>query len=299
MWTQIVGKVRLCKTDWVNHSWHATLYLTSRGLTTTPMLDKTQIFSLDFDFIDHSLKIMSETGLIHSLPLRAESVASFYKRLMSHLNQMGIEVNFSLYPNEVADCIPFPEDETHCSYDPEAAQRFWRALLLVDQTFKKFRSQFIGKCSPVHFFWGSFDLAVTRFSGRKAPEHPGGVPHLPLDVAREAYSHEVSSAGFWPGSDQMPFPIFYSYAYPQPQGFEKAMVQPQQASFHPALKEFVLPYEAVQQAKSPEGMLLEFLQSTYEAAAQLGHWDRNRLEDSPYLKALQAKSADLKRKSAA
>ncbi len=278
MWTQIVGKVRLCLTPWLNHSWHVTLYLTSRGLTTSPIAHGARLFEIEFDFVEHELLIRSSDGELRTIALQPMSVADFYQQVMAALGQMNLEVTISTVPNEVADAIPFPEDRRHAAYDPEYANRFWRVLLQTDRVFKLFRSRFIGKCSPVHFFWGSFDLAVTRFSGRAAPPHPGGVPHLPNEVAREAYSHEVSSLGFWPGNEQMPQAIFYSYAYPAPEGFAQARVEPSAASWNNTLREFVLPYDAMRTASNPDELLLNFAQSTYEAAATLAKWDRLALE---------------------
>ncbi len=281
MWTQIVGKVRLALTPWINHSWHVTLYLTARGLTTSPLAHGRRFFEIDFDFIDHLLIIRpSGPGLARTLNLEAMTVADFYDRLMNALREMDLAVTIAAAPNEVEPAIPFAQDRTHAAYDAAAAHRFWRVLLQTDAVFKKFRARFIGKCSPVHFFWGSFDLAVTRFSGRTAPPHPGGVPHLPDAVAREAYSHEVSSAGFWPGNEAMPEPVFYSYAYPTPEGFAEAAVRPAQAYWSTALREFMLPYDAVRTADNPEATLLDFLQTTYEAAARLGRWDRAALEST-------------------
>ena len=242
MWTQIAGKVRLSLTPWINHSWHVTLYLTSRGLTTSPIAHGPHIFEIDFDFLEHELRILKSDGDGRIIKLRAQSVAVFYRAVMDALAELDLPVKIDPTPNEVTDAIPFDRDETHRSYDPEYANRFWRVLLQADRVFKLFRSRFIGKCSPVHFFWGSFDLALTRFSGRTAPVHPGGVPHLPNAVAREAYSHEVSSCGFWPGNEAMPEPIFYSYAYPAPEGFAAAEVRPERARWNSTLREFVLPY---------------------------------------------------------
>lgn len=277
MWTQIVGKVRLSLTPWINHSWHVTLYVTARGLTTSLIAQGTRNFEMEFDFVQHELLLRSSNakGIV---TLRAISVAKFYGEVMEALRAMGLAVHISASPNEVAEATPFAEDRQHASYDREYANRFWRVLLQSERVFQLFRSRFIGKCSPVHFFWGSFDLAVTRFSGRTAPPHPGGVPHFPDPVAREAYSHEVSSCGFWPGSEGMPEPIFYCYAYPLPEGFAEAKVQPAAASWNAALREFVLPYEAVRTAVDPDEVLLQFLQSTYEAAAALARWDRDALE---------------------
>jgi len=278
MWTQIVGKVRLALTPWINHSWHVTLYVTARGLTTSPIAHDSRCFEIEFDLIGHKLFIRCSDGAQREIPLHPMTVAEFYERVMSALRELELEVKISTAPNEVEDATPFPQDQKHASYDPEYANRFWRVLLQTDRVFKEFRSRFIGKCSPVHFFWGSFDLAVTRFSGRTAPMHPGGVPHLPNAVAQEAYSHEVSSCGFWPGNEAMPEPIFYSYAYPAPGGFAEAKVQPAAANWNTTLREFVLPYDAVRTADLPNETLISFLQSTYEAAATLGEWDRQALE---------------------
>ena len=219
MWTQIVGKIRLALTPWTNHSWHVTLYLTSRGLTTSPIPHGTKTFEIRFDFVDHQLRILTSGGEIRVIKLRPLSVAAFYREVMSALADLEMAVEINTTPNEVDPAVPFEKNETDAAYDPEYTNRFWRVLLQSDRVFKEFRAEFCGKCSPVHFFWGSFDLAVTRFSGRRAPQHPGGVPHLPDAITREAYSHEVSSLGFWPGNEAMPDPIFYSYAYPAPSGF--------------------------------------------------------------------------------
>ena len=278
MWTQIVGKVRLVHTPRLNHSWHVPLYLSARGLSTSPIPYGHRVFELEFDFIDHLLRIQTSDGASRTIELRPRSVKDFYRELMARLSELGFHVRIHATPNEVADAIPFDQDEVHAQYDPQAAHRFWRVLLHADGVMKQFRSGFIGKCSPVHFFWGSFDLAVTRFSGRTAPSHPGGIPNCPDWVTREAYSHEVSSCGFWPGSDAMPEAIFYSYAYPEPAGFAAASVSPAEAAYASQFGEFVLPYDAVRQALSPDAMLLDFFQSTYEAAADLGKWDRAALE---------------------
>ena len=278
LWMQIVGKVRLAQSPWVNHSWHVTLYVTPRGLSTSPVPYGGRTFEIVFDFIAHQLTIESSDGGTARMPLQPQSVAAFYRRLMSELDALGIQVRINRTPNEVAEAIPFDQDETHAAYDREHANRFWRVLVQADRVLKQFRARFIGKCSPVHFFWGAPDLAVTRFSGRTAPEHPGGVPHLPDRVAREAYSHEVSSCGFWWGGGPIPHAAFYAYAYPEPEGFSRAAVQPAAAFYSNDLKEFILPYDAVRQADSPDDTLLQFLQSTYEAAADLAHWDRQALE---------------------
>src|SRR6476619_2258106 len=242
MWTQIVGKIRLTLTPWTNHSWHVTLYVTSRGLTTSPIPYGTWTFEIVFDFIDHELRILKSDGAARVLKLRPQSVAKFYGEVMNALAEMELPVTINVTPNEIQTPIPFDEDEEHRSYDREYANRFWRVLVQSDRVFTKFRSRFCGKCSPVHFFWGSFDLAVTRFSGRTAPPHPGGVPHLPDAVTREAYAQEVCSVGFCPGSGASPTPIYYSYAYPEPQGFAAAKVEPAEASYYSPLHEFILPY---------------------------------------------------------
>ena len=278
MWTQIVGKIRLVHTPWVNHSWHVTLYPTARGLTTSPMPCGKRTFQIDFDFIDHRLLINTSDGTIKMMALRPRSVADFYEELFSILQQLGLAVSIHKTPNEVVDAIPFDQDQVHASYDAEYANRFWRALVQADRVFKKFRAGFIGKCSPVHFFWGSCDLAVTRFSGRTAPEHPGGIPNCPDWVTREAYSHELSSCGFWPGGGALPYPVFYAYAYPEPAGFRSALGRPGSAFYDSTFHEFVLPYEEGRQAASPDAVLLAFLQGSYDAAADLGKWDRSALE---------------------
>jgi hypothetical protein len=283
MWTQIVGKIRLAQTPWVNHSWHTTLYVTSRGLTTSPIPYGKRTFQIDFDFIDHSLLIKESAGRIKNMELRPRAVADFYRELFARLKELDLDVKINTMPNELPNPIRFEDDREHSSYDAEYANRFWRALAQADRVFKQFRARFTGKCSPVHFFWGSFDLAVTRFSGRRAPEHPGGVPHLPDWVAREAYSHEVSSAGFWPGSEQVPYAAFYSYAYPEPEGFSAAAVSPKGATYNTDLREFILPYDEVRKSPSPDETLIEFLQSSYEAAADYGKWDRSALERSDSL----------------
>jgi len=279
MWTQIVGKILLTLTPWTNHSWHVTLYVTSRGLTTSPIPYGASIFEIRFDFIDHELRVLKSDGAIRVLKLGPESVTKFYRDLMNALAEMELPVKINVIPNEIQNPISFDEDEEHRSYDREYANRFWRVLVQSDRVFKEFRARFCGKCSPVHFFWGSFDLAVTRFSGRPAPPHPGGIPHLPDAITREAYSQEVSSLGFWPGNAAAPTPIFYSYAYPEPPGFTEAKVQPATAFYEPAFREFMLPYDAVRTAEKPDEVLLEFAQSTYDAASTLGKWDRAGLQE--------------------
>jgi len=277
-WTQIVGKIRLALMPWINHSWHVALYVTGRGLTTSPIPYGTRSLQIDFDFIDHRLVVASSEGVIRTIALRPVAVADFYALVFTTLRELGLDVRIRPMPNEIPGATPLDTDREHASYDPEYANRFWRVLVQSDRVFTSFRARFLGKCSPIHFFWGSFDMAVTRFSGRRAPEHPGGVPHLPDSVAREAYSHEVSSCGFWPGSGPVPYPAYYSYAYPMPDGFDAARVRPDAAFFSRELGEFVLPYDAVRTASDPDAVLLDFLQDTYEAAADRARWDRAELE---------------------
>ncbi len=278
MWLQIIGKIRLRMSPPINHSWHATLFVTARGLTTSPIPHGTRHFQIDLDFVDHRLIITASDGVTGGFPLAPQTVAAFYGRLMQELKRLGLPVRISARPNEVVDAIPFAQDETHRAYDAEAVTRFWQATRQADRVMTMFRSRFIGKCSPVHLFWGAVDLAVTRFSGRTAPDHPGGIPNLPDRVTREAYSHEVSSCGFWPGTAPIDYPAFYSYAYPEPPGFAEAAVRPTGAFYSQDFREFVLPYDIVRESSSPDDTLLEFLQSTYEAAANLGKWDRAGLE---------------------
>jgi uncharacterized protein DUF5996 len=281
LWTQIIGKIRLARSPWLNHSWHVALYVTARGLTTSPIPDGSRSFQIDLDFIDHVLRISTSDGATRQAALAGQSVASLYTAIMADLAALGIRIAIDEMPNELPEPILFSQDNRHGSYDPDAVARFHQILVNADIVFKQFRTSFLGKASPVHFFWGSFDLAVTRFSGRRAPRHPGGVPHLSDEVACEAYSHEVSSAGFWPGSGAIDYPAFYSYAYPEPAGFRAAKVRPDAAFFSETLGEFILPYDAVRTAVLPEQALLEFLQSTYEAAANSAKWDRAALECAP------------------
>jgi len=278
LWLQIVGKIRVSLTPPVNHSWHSTFYLTARGLTTSPIPYGTRSFTIDFDFIDHRLLITTTDGHRGDMPLVAQSVASFYSRVMEALARLDLEVRIVAKPNELPVVVAFPQDEQPRPYDAEAVNRFWRALSQADRVFKKFRGRFIGKCSPVHLFWGAMDLAVTRFSGRTAPVHPGGIPNLPDRVTREAYSHEVSSCGFWSGTAPIDYPAFYAYAYPQPAGFAEARVRPDGAFYSTDFGEFIFPYDRVRESPSPDDTLLEFLQSTYVAAADLAKWDRRALE---------------------
>jgi len=280
LWTQIVGKIRLALTPWLNHSWQVPLYVTGRGLGTLAVPAGNEILEMEFDFLAHELRTRTSRGAERALSLKQRSVSEFYRELMSQLRELGIAVSIHEMPNEVSDPIPFSSDDRHSSYDAAAAHAFWRALIQADRILKQFRTGFLGKASPVHFFWGSFDLAVTRFSGRRAPLHPGGVPGLPDAVTREAYSHEVSSAGFWPGNDAFPAAAFYSYAYPEPAGFRAGAVPPG-AYFDEKLGEFILPYETVRTASAPESLLLDFLARTYEAAADAAAWDRAQLECAP------------------
>ena len=278
MWLQIVGKIRLVQTPPINHSWHTTLYVTSRGLTTSPIPYGDSTFELDVDLIDHRLDVRTSDATRRQIPLEPMSVATFYRRVMDELRALGISVRIVRSPNEVPSPIPFDADETHRSYDRDAVRRFWEILVQADRILKQFRSRFIGKCSPVHLFWGAMDLAVTRFSGRRAPEHPGGIPNLPDRVTREAYSHEVSSCGFWAGSPPVDYPAFYSYAYAAPAGFADAFVEPEGAFYSKELGEFILPYDVVRTSADPDEALLRFCQSTYDAAASLAQWDRAALE---------------------
>jgi hypothetical protein len=278
LWTQIVGKIRVAQCPWVNHSWHVTLHVTAKGLTTLPIPYGDRTFQIDFDFVHHLLTVQSSDGRIGHFKLEPQSVATFYSRLMDQMAKVDLHVRIHRKPNEVADAIPFDRDESHAAYDREYANRYWRALVQADRVLTEFRARFAGKCSPVHYFWGAPDLAVTRFSGRRAPEHPGGIPNLPDTVTREAYSHEVSSCGFWAGGGPVPYAAFYSYAYPEPAGFSAAPVKPDAAFYSADLREFILPYDRVRQAADPDTTLLEFLQTTYEAAANLAKWDRAALE---------------------
>ena len=278
LFSQIIGKIRYARSPWLNHSWHVALYVTARGLTTSPIPDGTRTFQIDFDFLDHVLRISSSDGEQRQFSLPGQSVASFYAGTMAALADLGIHVTIDEMPSELPDPIRFSRDQTHATYAPAAVRRFFQILVNTDRVFKQFRTGFLGKASPVHFFWGSFDLAVTRFSGRTAPRHPGGVPNLPDAVACEAYSHEECSGGFWPGSGAIDYPAFYSYAYPEPPGYRAIKVRPAAAFFSETLGEFILPYDAVRTAADPDRALLEFLQSTYDAAADTAKWDRAALE---------------------
>lgn len=281
LYSQVVGKYRLARTPWVNHSWHATLYVNARGLTTSLVEDGSAGIEIAFDLVDHAVVGQATDGRAARFALEPMSVAEFHGRFIALVGELGGTPRFDGRPNEIPDPVPFTRDLKARPYDADAANRFFRALVSIDFVLKRFRTSYLGKVSPVHFFWGSFDLAVTRFSGREAPLHPGGVPALPDDVTREAYSHEVSSAGFWPGGGMTDFPAFYSYAYPAPSGFEDAPVEPGAAYYDRDLSEFILPYEAVRGAADPGGALVRFLESTYHAAADLGHWERSKLECPP------------------
>jgi Family of unknown function (DUF5996) len=306
LWTQIIGKIRVALAPKMNHWWHSTLYVTPRGLTTGTMPAGLRSFQITFDFLKHQLLIETSDGMMRTIALAPRSVAAFYRAVMTTLKDMGIEVEIWTMPQEIADPIPFEQDDSlterlrqrHAAYDPESAQRFWQILVQADLLLTDFRTRYAGKCSPVHFFWGSFDLAVTRFSGRRAPEHPGGVPHMADWVTREAYSYEVSSCGFWFGGGSITSgrlyaneALFYAYAYPAPGGFKDYPIQPPAAFYRPEMQEFMLPYEAVRQADDSEAMVMAFLQSTYEAAANLGHWDRATLDYQPVVKGLTSKKS--------
>jgi Family of unknown function (DUF5996) len=278
MWMQIVGKIRMAHEPMLNHWWQVVFYVTARGFTTSPMpCSESRTFQIDFDFIDHTLTIHECHGNISRMELRAMPVAEFYADIMKRLDDLGIHTSIRTIPNEVPDPIPFDRDYTHASYDKEYVHRFWRIVSQADRLFKAFRAGYTGKVSPVHFFWGGMDLAVTRFSGRPAPPHPGGIPNFPLWAVREAYSQEVSSGGFWPGGFGLEA-AFYSYAYPEPRGFPEAKVMPAEAYYNTQLREFLLPYETVRTSSNPDEMVLSFLQSTYDAAADLAKWDREKLE---------------------
>jgi hypothetical protein len=275
MWTQVVGKIRLAQTPLVNHWWNVPLYVTARGLTTSAIPYGARTFEIDFDFIAHELIIKCDDGAVQTVPLVPQSVADFYHAVLAALGALGMESKIWSMPVEVPDPIPFEQDTQHAAYDAAAANRFWRVLVQADRVFKEFRARFIGKCSPVHFFWGSFDLAVTRFSGRRAPERVGADA-----ITREAYSHEVISHGFWPGSAAFPQPAFYSYTAPAPPGLESEPVRPAAAYYSTELKEFLLSYEDVRGATAPDEALLDFMQSTYEAGAKRAGWPRTELEQA-------------------
>ncbi|TDH27952.1 hypothetical protein EXU57_05665 [Segetibacter sp. 3557_3] len=285
LWMQIVGKIRLQQMPWINHSWNVTLYVSATGFTTGSMPFENGVFEISFDFIAHRLWIPSSDGADQFLALYPRSVSSFYHELFEKLAILGITTRIHQKPNEMETAIPFAQDQEHQSYDGEKIKNFWLAMVKVNNVFNVFRSRFKGKCSPVHLFWGAFDLAYTRFSGREAPLHQGGAPNMPLRVMQEAYSHEVSSCGFWPGNDAFPEAAFYAYCYPTPADYQHQPVQPEQAFYSPEMGEFFLTYEAVRSANNPEEVLLSFCQSTYEAAAKTGHWDRDSLDcDYAWLK---------------
>jgi hypothetical protein len=283
LWIQIVGKIRLKKMPWLNHSWHVSLYVSPRGLTTGSIPYEKGLFQIEMDFIAHELVITSSEGQIERIQLYPRSVASFHAALFQTLQQMNIDVEIHDKPNELEEAIPFAFDEEHQSYDAGEMNNLWQVLVQIDRVFNRFRAGFIGKCSPVHLFWGAFDLAVTRFSGRQAPKHPGGAPNMPDVIMQEAYSHEVSSCGFWPGNALMPVPIFYAYCYPTPAEFAVQPVEPAAAYYSTDMGEFILPYDAVQQSADPEGTLMQFLSSTYRAAAVTGNWDSALECDLTYL----------------
>jgi hypothetical protein len=278
LWLQIVGKIRLTQTPWINHSWHTTLYVTARGLTTSPIPHGERTFEIELDLTEHRLKVDASDGRSGGFVLEPMTVAAFYEHLMGELRRLDLPVRIVATPNELPEVVPFARDDRPRPYDADAVHRFWLALVQADRVMKQFRARFIGKCSPVHLFWGAMDMAVTRFSGRRAPEHPGGIPNLPDRVMREAYSHEVSSCGFWSGTAPIDYPAFYAYAYPEPAGFSSAPLSPEGAFYSNDFREFVLPYDVVRQADNPDETLLAFFQSTYEAAAKLAGWDRASLE---------------------
>jgi hypothetical protein len=278
-WMQIVGKTRLQFAPMQNHWWNCTLYLTTRGLGTSPMPDGARTFEVDVDFIDHSLVVTTSDGAIRTIPLKPRSVADFFAEYLETLRSIGIRPRIWPVPQELDDNLRFDEDRIHTSYDPDASHRFWRALADIDRVLKTYRAKFLGKSSPSHVWWGSFDIACTRFSGNRAPPHPGGVPNCADYVMTEAYSHECISVGWWPGSaGRMDEPGFYAYAYPEPTGYAVAAIKPAGAYYHPQLRDWVLPYDAVRNAPDPDAAALEFFESTYSAAADLGHWDRTALE---------------------
>lgn len=279
-WAQLIGKTRLALAPMQNHWWQVTLYLTARGLGTSPIPYHERSFEIELDFLDHRLLMRTSDAAVQSIPLAPRSVADFYREYRGMLAALGVEARIWPVPVEIADATPFAADRVHASYDADAAQRCWRILAHTDRVLKQFRGRFLGKSSPSHFWWGSFDLSCTRFSGRRAPPHPGGIPNCPDYVTLEAYSHECISAGWWPGSAGGPVaePAFYAYAYPEPAGFSDARVRPAAASYHPVMREWILPYEAVRAARDPDAALLEFLQSTYEAGAERAGWDRVQLE---------------------
>ncbi|MFM2288093.1 MAG: hypothetical protein RL684_1236 [Pseudomonadota bacterium] len=281
LWTQIVGKTRLAFAPMQNHWWQVTLYVTPRGLSTSAVPCGTRSFEVAFDFIEHRLSILASDGRAEAFALAPMTVAEFFARYLAALRRLGIVPRLMATPVEIETAIPFADDRTHATYDADAARRCWQVLAQVERVLQRFRGRFVGKQSPVHFFWGSFDLAATRFCGRRAPRHPGGAPNCPDYVMVEAYSHECASCGFWPGGGAVAEPVFYAYAYPEPPGYAAQPVRPAAAAYDARMREFLLPYEAVRAAAEPDRMLLEFLQSTYEACAELAHWDRAALERPP------------------
>jgi uncharacterized protein DUF5996 len=284
LWTQVIGKIRLALAPMVNHWWQVTLYVSARGLTTSAMPYQQRTLQIDFDFVDHQLILRTSNGRMERVALAARPVADFYAEVMGRLRALGVNVHIWTMPVEIEDAIPFDVDREHASYDADAVHRFWRQLVSADRVLNRFRSSFLGKCSPVHFFWGSFDLAVTRFSGRTAPPLTRGGPHVGAWVMRESYSHEVSSCGFWPGNGGFGRAAFYAYAYPEPKGFSEGPVRPDAAYYDKDLGQFILPYDAVREAKNPDDYLLEFLRTTYEACANCAAWDRQALERTQPLK---------------
>ena len=286
-WLQIAGKLKICKSPWVNHSWNSALYVTSRGLTTSAIPLEDRNLTVDFDFFNHEVIFQDSQGTNFVMLLQNETVASFYQRFMEALKIFDVTATFEKTPNEVMDATPFDQDMTHCTYVPVDAHGCFQVLVRVANVLQEFRSEFVGKSSPVHFFWGSFDLAVTRFSGRRAPDHPGGIPHLSDAVVKEAYSHEVMSCGFWPGNDMYPRAAFYAYAYPEPEKFSKARITPSEAYYHQDLHEFVLDYDKVRSASDPAAVLKSFFNSAYRAVADESHWDREMLEVSPHLQRIK------------
>lgn len=278
LFTQVVGKIKLAKHPWINHSWHVTFLVTPLGLTTSTIPDSHKNFEIDFDFIEHKLNIITSDRNIRTFGLKGLSVADFYFKIINALKELDIKVDISTTPCEMETVIPFEKDTEHATYVPLHVEALHHALLRTQDVLMVFRSEFNGKCSPIHFFWGSFDLAVSRFSGRKAPLHPGGIPHLPDKVVQEAYSQEVFSCGFWPGNEMVPYAALYCYIYPEPEGFNIAKVEPSDAFYHKDLREFILPYESARKSEIPEKQILAFLQSTYEQAANLSDWNRAILE---------------------
>lgn len=279
LFTQVVGKIKLEALPWINHSWHVALHIVPTGLTTQMIPYSNKSFQIDFDFLEHRLKVITSNGELKQFSLLRLSVAEFYRLVFEKLMELSIHININTMPSEIEDPIPFSEDTVHCTYDPERVAAFHAALLNIYKVFAKFRSRFRGKSSPTHFFWGGFDLALSFFSGKVAPVHPGGIPGLPDWIAIESYNREVSSVGFWIGSDALPEPIFYSYLYPEPVGYSRAEARPDHAYYHPILREFILPYSVVKESEDEERTLLDFLESTYQAGANLANWDRTVLEE--------------------